>query len=93
MWGNDYATRGIQKTFNRIIARRHQMTRRKGIENVHTLVAPEIYRPSKAGTAAQIEQTCTWCGEKLWTFPWNSKGDIVTCQNDKCPAFKRPVSK
>ena len=72
------------------------MTRCKGTRNVHTIVEPEFhpFTPSEGcGEATQLDSRCTWCGESLWSFPWNSKGNIVTCQNDKCPAFKRPVSR
>ena len=71
------------------------MTRPKGTRTAISLVGPEPYPiilSSDGGGAKQIEQTCTWCGEKFYAFPWNSRGEMVTCLNDKCPAWKQPVS-
>ena len=71
------------------------MPNRKGKSNVHTLIAPEFhpFTPTREpGTATEIEQPWTRCGEGLWTYQWNRTKDMITCLNDKCPAWKQPVS-
>ncbi len=71
------------------------MTRLKGTPNVHSIEEPEFHPftlGSQAGEAKLIDKTCTWCGEKLFTFPWNHTKNMVTCLNEYCPAWKQPVS-
>ena len=70
------------------------MTRPKGTRTAISLVGPEPYPiilSSDGGGAKQIEQPCTWCGEKLLSYPWGSK-IMVVCDNGKCPQFRQPVS-
>ena len=70
------------------------MTRPKGTRTAISLVGPEPYSiilSSDGGGAKQIEQPCSWCGEGLLSFPWNSKGDIIVCDTEWCPQFRQPV--
>ena len=71
------------------------MTRPKGTPNYLASLEADFhpFTPSiEPGTATEIEQPCTRCGEGLWTYQWNRTKDMITCLNDKCPAWKQPVS-
>jgi hypothetical protein len=42
----------------------------------------------------KVEQSkCPKCGQILSALYWNSQIDIIVCKNDKCPAYRNPVSK
>lgn len=35
---------------------------------------------------------CPVCKKKLTRLQWNSKGNILTCNNFKCDSFHKPIS-
>jgi len=37
-----------------------------------------------------MELRCKNCGQLMIRFPWNTKGDLVTCNNPRCGQFHRP---
>ncbi|RLC72744.1 MAG: hypothetical protein DRI26_02305 [Chloroflexi bacterium] len=33
---------------------------------------------------------CGECSQVMVRLPWNTKGDVVTCDNSRCGQFRRP---
>lgn len=36
------------------------------------------------------KKVCQKCGKPLLRLPWNTKGDMLVCDNSNCKAFRQP---
>ena len=64
------------------------MTKQKPSSFNHS--GPEIPLRDAAGKARAIPNLCKSCGEPLQQIPWNTRGDMLVCQNWHCSQVNNP---